>query len=316
MEVKILRIVYINLHTNTFVLKTLSYLINGQRVIDKHRFIIDKLLENNVEVVNFITLNGSSLPGKFIRNRIKSLFLRKIEAAYVIKKNNLPLKKIKFMYDINELKKDDILIFYGHFPETQFDIPVDVRGIKIADHIHFYGDLETANKMRQQNIKYYICEIDLKKYCGLYNQNYSWFNGTYIPRKFSYQPRFKNLKSFSERKNKAVAMGTLTTCDIPEFLEYYGTNIYQPKRQMIFDNKELLSKEVDSYISNYQETSRKKIDKKDNKIKIIYKKAFNYLTNGKQKNYFSFDMVEKYNEYKMFICPEDALGAYGIGVIE
>ena len=25
---------------------------------------------------------------------------------------------------------------------------------------------------------------------------------------------------------------------------------------------------------------------------------------------------EKYNEYKMFVCPEDAIGQYGIGVIE
>ena len=36
----------------------------------------------------------------------------------------------------------------------------------------------------------------------------------------------------------------------------------------------------------------------------------------KQKKYFSFDMVEKYNDYKMFICPEDINGSYGIGTIE
>ena len=27
-------------------------------------------------------------------------------------------------------------------------------------------------------------------------------------------------------------------------------------------------------------------------------------------------MVDKYNEYKMFICPEDVNGSYGIGTIE
>ena len=35
-----------------------------------------------------------------------------------------------------------------------------------------------------------------------------------------------------------------------------------------------------------------------------------------QEKYTSFDMVEKFNQYKMFICPEELAGVYGIGTIE
>lgn len=312
-----MRIVYVNLHTNTFFMRSMAYLINGQRAIDKHFFLLKWLIDNeNVEIVNFITKSGSTLPGKYLKKITSFKILRKLEAKLVFKINKIPNDSVKFVTDIQEIKDDDVVILYGHFPGSQFDLDPAARGIKIADHIHFYGDLETANKLKEQNVKYYICEIDLQKYCGLYRKNYAWFQGKYIPRKFAYQPRFENKKIFSERKNKAVAMGTLTICDLPEFVEYYGTDVYQPKRKMIFDNTKLLEKEVDSYISNYQEIPRMQIKESDSAIKIIYKKMCNYFTNGKQKKYFSFDMVEKYNEYKMFVCPEDALGAYGIGVVE
>jgi hypothetical protein len=37
---------------------------------------------------------------------------------------------------------------------------------------------------------------------------------------------------------------------------------------------------------------------------------------GKQKKYFSFNMVEKFNDYKMCIIGEEILGVPGIGFVE
>ena len=111
-------------------------------------------------------------------------------------------------------------------------------------------------------------------------------------------------------------MGTLTRCNVSDFVEHYGNNIYQPLRKMIYDNEQFLKGQVDSFISNFQEVPRKMIKANDLLAVKLWKKCYNFFFNGKQKKYFSFDMVEKYNEYKMFICPEDAIGQYGIGVIE
>lgn len=47
------------------------------------------------------------------------------------------------------------------------------------------------------------------------------------------------------------------------------------------------------------------------KIKQWYNKF-----HQQQKKYTSFDMTDKFNEYKMFLCPEELVGVPGIGTIE
>lgn len=311
-----MRVVYVDLHSNTFFMKNLRFIITKQRAIDKHSFLLEKLIENGVEVCDFVTMDGSSLPSDFLKRITRFRFLRNAEAKFVLKKSKFPEDKITILTDYEKLRDEDIIIFYGHFPLVQFGFDPTAKGIRIGDQIHFYGDKKTSRLMKKQNIQYFMGEIDLGKYCGLYRENYSWFSGEFIIRKFSYQERFKNKNEFSERKNKAVAMGTLTHCDEPDFVDYYKTNVYQPLRKMVFDNTEFLKEEVDSFISDYQEIPRKVVKKGEFPLIKLYKMGYNYFSNGKQTKYFSFDMVEKYNEYKMFVCPEDVVGQYGIGVIE
>lgn len=311
-----MRIIYVDMHSNTFFMQSLGFLITGKRAIDKHSFLVNWLLDKNIEVCDFVTLDGSTLPCGFLRKITRFRWLRNLEAKCVLKKSKFSEKKISLLNDYSQLKDDDILVFYGHFPKIQFKFDPSTKGIRIGDQIHFYGDKITSELMKKQNIKFFMGEVDLRKYCGIFKKNYSWFDGRFILRKFAYQDRFKVNNPFDQRKNKAVAMGTLTHCDDPDFVDYFGSNVYQPLRKMIFDNVEVLKDEVDSYITDYQEIPRKIVKKGDFPLIKLWKMGYNYFTNGKQTRYFSFDMVEKYNEYKMFVCPEDAVGQYGIGVIE
>ena len=111
-------------------------------------------------------------------------------------------------------------------------------------------------------------------------------------------------------------MGTLTKYDNEEFRETYGSVYYQPRRKMIMDHVAELQEELDSYISEYNEKPLKTINETDFVLAKIGKKIINFYSSGKQKHYYSFNMVDVYNQYKMFICPEDVQGSYGIGVIE
>lgn len=311
-----MRVIYVNLHTNTFFLRNFEFILFKRRAIDKHRFILDWMIENDVPVVNFVTLNGTSIPGKIFRRITRHKLFRELEAKLVLRKNGIDNTKVSVISDYKKIKDDDVIIIYGHFSQVQTDINLEMNGIKVADHIHFYGDKETSDRLKNLGIKYYMSEIDLNKYCGIYKQNYSWFHGKYIPRKFAYHNRFTVIKPFCERKNLALAIGTLTYCNDKDFIEYYGQNVYQPIRKLIFDNAKILKGYVDSYISEFQETPKKIVNNGEFPLVSIYKKLFNYFNTGKQKRYFSFDMVQKYNEYMMFICPEDAHGQYGIGVVE
>ena len=199
--IRTMRIVFINLHTNTFVLQSLRYLITKQRAIDKHYYIIKWLLDNDVDVCNLITLNGTTIPGEFLKRITNHLPLRIIEANYVLNKSKLPAEKIHNLYSSNDINDEDVVILYGHFPETQFDIESNTRGVKVVDHIHFYGDKLTANLVNKVKPICYISEIDLHKYCSIFRENYRWFNGDFICRKFAYQERFKPVVPFEDRKN-------------------------------------------------------------------------------------------------------------------
>ena len=138
---------------------------------------------------------------------------------------------------------------------------------------------------------------------------------------YIFQKRFVMKKDFKNRYNKAMAIGTCSTIsggEYKEYEEFAGTPWVQPMRKEIMDNKESLLDIVDSYISFiHDETKEKKIENSDNKLIKIFKVIYNVRFGGyQQKKYFSFDMVEKFNEYKMFICPEEFVGMPGIGFVE
>lgn len=311
-----MRIVFVNLQINSVYVKNFDNLISGKRFMGKHRFILDWMLENNVEIANLITLGGSSLPSKILKEHTRNYKLRIAETKYIFKKNNIPIDKVEIITDPDIISPNDIVIYYGTFFPAQFENIDKVKGIKIVEHYHFFGDKEYAELIKDKGFKYYVFDVDLNKYSRIYRKNYSWFDGGFIMQPFTYQPRFCVKKQFAERMTKAVAMGTLTKRETSDFIKTYGTEYYQPRRKMIMDNASKYEEELDSFISEYDEKPLKKIQDKDNIFLKLYKKIYNYFTSGKQKAYFSFNMVDKYNEYKMFICPEDIQGSYGIGVIE
>lgn len=310
-----MRIVFVNLHKNGSYIWLLREMIAGMHPMYKRRYILDYLIGTDVEILNLINRSGCGLPSN-IRYRIHNYGFIKREAEYVFRKNGIPKGRIKNINDASQIREDDVVLYSATAHPDQFENAKDVHGIKIADHIHFYGDREKAELLKPCGLQYYTFDVDLRKYSKLYQKNYAWFDGGYIMLPYTYQGRFCPKKPFSERKIKAVAMGTLTKAAFPEFIEAYGSEYYQPHRKMILDEASKYPDELDSYISEYIETKLMGVKDDDNKIVKVAKRFYNFFNIGKQKSYFSFDMVEKYNEYKMFICPEDVNGSYGIGTIE
>jgi glycosyltransferase involved in cell wall biosynthesis len=307
-----MRIVYINLQTNGFYVRDIGKIIKRGRAIPKHRFYLDWMLDNGVETVNLITKEGTLLPTSILRKVTNFIPFRIAETKFVLKQNGF--SAVKNIFDPKLIKEDDIVICYSLFPNEYKNI-CNINAIKVVDHVHFFGDASTAELVRKARFSYYMYEVDLKKYSRLYERNYSWFEGEYINRPYHFEERFKDINPFEKRKTMAVAMGTHTECNMQEYIEVYGTNSYQPHRKMILDNASNFPNEIVSYISSFSEGIID-VGLTDNKLTRLYKKVHNAFTYGRQKTYFSFDMVETYNEYKMFICPEDINGSYGVGTLE
>ena len=115
----------------------------------------------------------------------------------------------------------------------------------------------------------------------------------------------------------AFATGTITYKLHKEFVETYGDPCDQPTRKQIKDNPDYFKDTIFCTSSDYLEDDPgKKISKNDLFPIKIYKKIYNRTHVGKQKKYYSFDMVQAFNSYKMCIVGEEILGIPGIGFVE
>ena len=74
---------------------------------------------------------------------------------------------------------------------------------------------------------------------------------------------------------------------------------------------------VDCFNSDYLEDDKQmKASASDNAVVKVCKRLYDKFFTGHQKKYYSFDMVEKFNDYKMCIVGEEIIGLPGIGFVE
>lgn len=310
-----MKVYYVDMHCNIFFLRSINWILFRHKAPLKQRYILDYLVnDENIEVINLVTKEGTTLPTRVLRKITRYIPLRVIEARIVHALNHLG-GKVRIETNYRKIGERDCVVLYPQFGTIPKEL-VHVKCKKIADHIHFYGLKEKAEVVRYTNTTYYFFDVDLGKYSKLFQKNYFFMKDGFCWNRLAFQTRFKAKTRFSERKNKCMAIGTVTRCSYEEFMDVYGSGEYQPRRKMVYDEAGKYSEEIDSYMSEYQNDSVLTINERDYWISKMVKKIYNFFNSGKQKKYFSFDIVEKYNEYQMFVCPEDINGSPGVGTFE
>lgn len=313
------RIVFVNLHSNGMIMLTMSsYLFKFSSAI-KHGYLLQYLLNHpeKFEVCNFINDRGfSSLTcGPEFLLKFLNIFSG-FENQLTLKKNKLHNKPIKVIHHKDEIKPEDIVILYNCF-RSNYRHMSDINAFKVLSMIHFHGFADESKIISNAGVRCLMGETDLSKTSELYNRYYK-LNLPWIIHPFVPAERFKNMKDFQLRKNKCFSTGTITYKKHSEFLSVYKDSCDQPSRKFVLDNQVYFKETVDCFNSNYEEPGDKKVIIKDNDFDIIklYKKIYNRFHLGQQKQYFSFNMVEKFNEYKMHFVGEEILGVPGIGFVE
>lgn len=294
--------IFINLQENNFLVEAYSSIKNGWKVRTyKHRYILDYLINKGYTIFNYIISENTDI-NETISN-----------CDIVYKKNNLVGKVIN-IFDSTQIKTTDILIVYFHFYDQYlYGKSIDCKKICMSNH---FIRVTEKHDLALDGYDAFVSEVDLSKN-DFVNYYFNVKNVQTIICPYIFAERFEIRKEFVNRKNKAMAIGTLSTCEgIPEYEGYrtfFKTEWIQPMRLEIFKNKNKL-KNIDSYISYiYQGLMR--IKKTDNIFVKIFKKIYNKF-HKQQSKYTSFDMVDKFNEYNMFICPEELVGMPGIGFVE
>lgn len=306
-----MRIVFINLHANEFLVKTAGKYLFKQSVALKHQYFLMWLLKQpDIEVINFINEKGFSL-----QSGVKSLkWLAALESKIILKKSGI-YGRVKVIRNSSELREDDIIIGYRHVPSSLYKMN-ELPGFKVISLIHFHGEQSDSRIISASNPDVLINESNLSKFSTIYQKYYDP-KIPIIVHPFVGADRFQNLKAFTERENRCFSIGTITYKQHPEFLEVYGDSCDQPCRKQILDNQESLKTLVACFNANYLENGHQKaISVKDNPFARKWKAWYNLRHVGHQKTYFSFNMVEKMNEFQMCLVGEEILGIPGIGFVE
>lgn len=313
-----MRIVIPNIHANFMLMMTSSVYIYKFSPAVKHAYLLHYLLENkDIELCTYLNDRSFSLftKGNQTLQKIFQKCLSPFEYHWILKKNGIDSKKITLLKGPEDIHHDDIVIAYNICSDSLRDLD-KIDAFKALCMIHFGGNAQENITIKKANISCYYNECNLSKTSEIFRRYYS-VNRPWITIPFVYADRFKNIVPFSQRKNKAFSVGTITYKKHPEFLAVYGDPCDQPIRKLVKDNPEFFAKTADSYSSDYLEDDDVKVIRpNDNFIVKIYKRIHNRFNTGHQKKYFSFNMVEKFNEYKMSIVGEEILGVPGIGYVE
>jgi hypothetical protein len=305
-----MRIVFVNLHGNEFLVKPLNKFIFKKSVAIKHKYFLEYLLSrNDVEVCSYINKRGLSL-SYTTRNKFLQSF-RFMEHRITMKKNEIPLDKITVLKSEDEIRHDDIVVLY-QISEPQFEFDRRPDAFVAVSQLHF--TLGTSSKVEKLDPDLMFNESNMQKRFVGFDEHFGWFHNEYLVNPFVFADRFKVVKPFAERQNKAVSVGTIT---YPGFVgKYYGNNCLQPARKQVYDHAKELTPWVDCFNSDYLEEVKARASASDRGLMGVLNRLNDKFFLGHQKKYFSFDMVEKFNDYKMCVVGEEIVGLPGIGFVE
>ena len=312
------RIVFVNLHGNEFLLKTMNKYVYKQSCAIKHAYLLKYLLESpDYELCSYINERGFSMASNLHPAIMRFLNLfRFIEHRIVIKKNGIDPKKITVLSSRKQIRKDDIVIAYRDSARTLYDFD-KIEAFKAISMIHFFGKKDESALMQKLGVDLLYNEVDLRKHSEIFQRYYDWYDKDFIVHPFVFAERFQCIKPFAQRHNKAFATGTITYKTDDDFVAVYGDPCDQPSRKQIKDNPVYFKDTIDCYSCDYNEDNKgMEVKKAENGFVSFYKKLYNKFHQGQQKSYFSFNMVEKFNDYKMCIVGEEILGVPGIGFVE
>ena len=307
-----MRIVFVNLHGNEFLVKTLNKFIFKQSVAIKHKYILDYLLSrDDVEVCSFINKRGLSLSYRTTNRFLQSF--RFLDHCITMHKNGIPMSKIKVLKNEEEIRHDDLVIMYQVFgPQFAFDKRPDA--FIAVSQLHFA--LGAVPLVEKTDPDLMFNESNLQQRFVGFNDYFGWFNKQYMVIPFVFAPRFKVVKPFAERKNKAVSVGTITYPGA-YLVKYYGQGCLQPARKQVYDNAHELTPWVDCFNSDYlAEDKPYNTNDSANPLRKLFNRLHDKFFLGHHKKYYSFDMVEKFNDYKMCVVGEEITGLPGIGFVE
>lgn len=313
--------VLLNPHISDFISEPLAFKYVKRRPLKKYSYLIDEAINawGKVEVLADSTASGL-IPVKFYL--LLPLFLRqlitKIEIHYWKKRNKYSNKVVVHFSPYTIKDKSALILFaYKNYKNPAGLIKTCSNFDKNIVHLsHYHGDTKQLTETLQKIKNIYLAaDADVSK-AILFNHFFKWYQKQIVLFSFDVAARFKKNIPMAKRKPMAVATGTFhyikeaaeeqTNKAVEDFYRATGALALHPLRRSLYENKQNFTNEVECLCSPY-------IEKGGN----IFSSLLPQQLFAAQKKYFSFDIVEKYNEYRFAIVGEEYYsGLPGIGAFE
>lgn len=309
-------IVFYNPHVDDFLSEPPHFKMLKRRALKKYSYIFDGIVSEGERINVYIDYTLSAyIPDRYFCKL--PAWLRKLIAGYEIREW-LKINNFKEKADFFDIKyASDATLFGMSYKAAQgrFDIRLGnfLRFKKVIFHLSHYfisTDEKAINLKKVKNL--WLCgDSDITN--NAYFQKYfSWYQNKFLVIPFSVQERFSKKKEITDRQSEAVATGSFHNLynekaqyKYKAYLDFFNCSSYHPMRKILFDHKNELMDIVDVHVSEYNEMSRKTW------IATIFSRFY-----VKQKKYFSFNIVDLYNDYTFAVVGEENVGFPAIGAFE
>ena len=300
------RVILYNPHMDNWYARSLCDWLFRKKTISKYAYILSGLY-NEDRLVIFVDRSRSSFESLgrlrvlffLLRGRTESILwclvnhLNPFRIKFVTKKTDLTKEDRFFLFSYQNLDFEDAHTKYVDFPCNLF--------IQLS---HFYLDVEhISTNISKSKIGFLVSESNLNKSSSFYAH---FFGNDHDVRilPFVFSERFKKVQAFAGRNGVCVALGSLshTHGNVPRyaaFHKFFKTTYLAPFRKTLYDEKERLAGSIDVMIMDPYKggnTSSSKL--------LRFLSRFQSLWSS----YYSFDIVNILNQYKMFLVPEEATG--------
>ena len=309
----------LNPHISDFFGLPLAFMLLKRRALKKYSYLIDVPVSQGKKVN--ILVNGANsglIPDPLFRKL--PLFMRKQWLRYEMKlwlKHNGLQGKVDVHYSSSGIKDKNTLFFLCY---RNFSFPTDLQKSCAAfsqaiGHLSHYYLHPTGYSRALKGIPNVslASDVDVSEN-AFFRQYFPWYRKEIKVVPFAIADRFVPKVPFESRKPKAVSTGTFHMIETETFNNQLPelkaiSNTIHPLRRSIFENKEKLQDFIDCFCFPYFESEMKEEKWYHRFIPKRYKVT--------QASYFSFNIVDKYNEYKYAIVGEEFYnGIPGIGAFE
>lgn len=249
--------------------------------------------------------------------------------------NKISLRKVGFVLTKKGLAKKDVLfaMHYGNFTFETKNIAeqcgrlaqglADIPIYKVVHMTHYaYNPTIGSRNLKTLSPNLLVAENNLEKNSEFFKKFFGEFSGKLNALPYTPAPRFVNKTSFTERINKLVVTGSITfKMTDGEFVDYFGGDELQPLRRTLFEQASQYVSEMNSLIVDINNLRATQLSRpKDPLQKRLVRRVGRLFTRNRPddtlQDYYRKNIVDTYNEHRMFAVPEEVCDLPAIGFVE